>query len=323
MNLRLSYILAACVILSTPISKPSLAQKSAVATAHVKAPYSARTIAELDLGLLEQSISSQLRDDLGTDIEKIKIFDLFNAKDRLESGYSDSKHKEIVGINDAYFLAELLKDKSAALQSPSVDKAACENLDIHALYGHLMKAVKIQAALHEVFHFIDEKLHVTKGLVKHLSREKGSGTFALNDTNIRERLADTAAVIYLLANIEDHSEIKELNDYLIHYRNLNLPHNADHMSANSIEAAIKYFDAAPQKGLSLVQSIRTAAEIIGKQLTNDVNFALIVEASALAESLANPILLDILKGKSPDQQKAVQQYLSAHTRGAKFFCAQP
>lgn len=159
------------------------------------------------------------------------------------------------------------------------------------------RAAQIFNALHETAHYVDHQSGwlSSKVLAKledhadHEYREFGNPKPLLDQENIRERLADTAAALYIMSNFENQNELKEFILFKAasrgaypqpaHY------HYFDHDTMSSTMAGIKAFNKNQRLGISIVEATQWAAEIIAKQPLRDLDLT-----SRKAFALQNALL---------------------------------
>jgi hypothetical protein len=137
----------------------------------------------------------------------------------------------------------------------------------------------VQIALHEVAHYASYRLHLDDAVFSAVdakaarsNQAAGSSTPAVtvDRYNVRERIADAGAILYLLSNYRDRAEINgeaQARADVLRARVF----DPDHDTSSSILAARDAFDAAPRHGLTIVAATQWAAQIIEHEPSADLD----------------------------------------------------
>ena len=141
---------------------------------------------------------------------------------------------------------------------------SCECGMDHSRMSQDFPAFRVFAALHETTHFVSQfKGMDAPARDQALLMSPNAGDLSQDrdfQQNIRERIADVSASLYLLSNYKDAKaylgDVKDL-------RNANL--EPVHYTTSSINAGIAAFEKAPRRGMSIVDTTQMAVAIIGNQ----------------------------------------------------------
>ena len=216
--------------------------------------YGAAHIADTDPAALTQSISAQLIQ-AGLNVPKMNLFPASALKG--QGWMAPGLPASITGFSaDNRFYQAVGGDLSVGFYR---GQPACA---VDELQRQNAKVDLVEIALHEVTHYVSYRFRFDETVSRLASADASEG--AVDRANVRERIADAGAALYLLSNFSDRAEIDaelQARADVLKARVFDPGHD----TLSSIFAARDAFDAAPRHGLSIVETTRWAAAIVARQ----------------------------------------------------------
>jgi len=194
-----------------------------------------------------------------------------------------------------------------------------------SLFEQNFEGFRNMVALHEMSHYIDTKLGLAHAIVSDLTKYidvDGQNDYHGRDpifvVNIRERIADASAVIYILSNYAG----TPLATQLVDWRQANL--EGTHFTSSTVSLAIDHFKENPRAGMTLVETTKMAADIISGQPKLWKELDLLTEANLELRNGVKPP--SGLKGHvfyDPETYKDIQSMEAAARTARDRLCRRP
>jgi hypothetical protein len=240
-------------------------------------PYGAASVEETDQKNFSASLLAQLK---WAAIELPTNFEPFPEDGRLRDGGMEYRrslnghvYSSVVGLAwEGSTFENTFKD-------PLYSAAACDSYIIKHF-----RAMQVWGALHETVHYIARRFGIVDIFYKNevfwtkMAKSHSKGEIITLASNIDERIADTAADLYILSNYRDPTSVKVWQDWRLadlkltprprsDEENLFIPDGrVTHYTLTSIAAAAEAFDRRPLYRQTIVNTTLQAAQIIKAQI---------------------------------------------------------